>query len=402
MSVAVRTQYDNVAVGALDPLWVGKVQAGGSGTVKTVTAPWGGRAQEHIVHDGDVLYGGERCEVLNGRIGSNRGGGTRLQLGFGIWLPADFDSSDSGWNSLFDFHYSGNDIQQSPITGSIRNDREFWVSVKGGPFNGIDRGKIEKAGKLADLELEKLHTILLDIYFSMTDGIFDCWVDDTKRASWRTPTITTDHGENSTYWKQGFYRSQSEAGTERYLFDDTVCWYNADPSEMLAFYSTNGGGTPPPDPTPTPGAVSARCSIQEGQTLLPEKQPVSTAINAGNVDAVSYLLDGQSIATSLTGPSYLAQIDLSAVTPGVHTFGFVCSYKGKVVLDTWKAYPVTIAGAPVPPPQTNRQHADKALAAFKRATVTYPEFEKRLAAGKYPEPLKTAWGEGLHEQGLIT
>jgi hypothetical protein len=59
------------------------------------------------------------------------------------------------------------------------------------------------------------------------------------------------------------------------------------------------------------------------------------------------------------------------------------------------------AGSPPPSAPTNRELADKAEAAFKRATVLYPTYAKNLAAGKYPDPSKTAWGEGLDALGRI-
>ncbi len=44
---------------------------------------------------------------------------------------------------------------------------------------------------------------------------------------------------------------------------------------------------------------------------------------------------------------------------------------------------------------SDRDLAVQADAAFRRTTVPYTEWQKRLAAGKYADPLKTAWGEGF-------
>lgn len=78
------------------------------------------------------------------------------------------------------------------------------------------------------------------------------------------------------------------------------------------------------------------------------------------------------------------------------------AYLGGLAVGATLAEAVSLAGWDVAAPApTNRDLADKAAAAFKRANVLYPTYARNLAAGKYPDPLKTAWGEGLDALGRI-
>lgn len=162
--------------------------------------------------------------------------------------------------------------------------------------------------------------------------------------------------------------------------------------------------TPDPPPVPPPARVTARCSVQAGAVLSPETglRP-QTEILSGLVDTVEYYLDSGKVAVSSAGPTYGAIIDIRSYAPGPHTFGFACFYKGQVVLDTYKAYPVTIV-APTPPPPvlTNRELADKAEAAFKATTISYPAWQKKVANGDYADVKTTKWWQGLDWLSKIT
>ncbi len=155
--------------------------------------------------------------------------------------------------------------------------------------------------------------------------------------------------------------------------------------------------TPDPDPTPVPvpvpGRVTARCSVQAGDTLSPETglRP-QTAILSGEVDTVEYFIDSGKVATSMAAPSYGAIIDIRSYAPGAHTFGFVCYKAGVAVLDL-RAYPVTIASN-VPPAPTNAELRDLADSEFRKTTDPYPKW---VALGK-PD---THWKKGFDALGKI-
>jgi hypothetical protein len=292
------------------------------------------RVTRYTVHDGDVFMGGERCETLTHKIGG--GMGSRFQVGFEISTDPAFWSDGSAWNSLWDMHYPNDGPAQSPLTVSIRNTTELWLRVMAPNNTNYRLGTIEKARK---------YTVCHDIKQD-PKGFIHTWLDGVLVHSFEGPTLQSGV-PNTTYWKQGHYRSESNpAGTNSYFFGDTVCWYNDTPDEMLAYFGIEDGGGVPVPPGPSP--VEASCSIQSGDVLV-GVVPVNTLVSAGQVDQVDYYLDNAKVAKSMTPPDYPAAVDLTHTPEGDHTFGFVFLDKGVEVLNTYKAYPVSVHGTPSRP-----------------------------------------------------
>ena len=238
----VRTNYDADPLGGeLDPLWYphGK-HAGPGATIEIVDDPERGHVQKHVVKSGSVLWGGDRCEVMSNRIGGPFG--TRLQVRFDLLLPVGFQSGD-GWDSLWDLHYPNDGPAQSPITFYARNNSELWARVLGGPLTQDGTmGSIRHEEKVATLKQGVWNRLGFDIFLHDVSGLCDAWVNGEKVTSWGAiPTISVG-APNTTYWKQGFYRNPNHpAGTQTYLFDDTLCWYEDSPDAMLAWASSVSG-----------------------------------------------------------------------------------------------------------------------------------------------------------------
>lgn len=243
----IGTDYASVADGQLDPLWRehGRHTAG-RGYIGAENDPLGGnfRVQRHTVHGGDVLYGGTRCEVMSPAIHANDG--ERTQAGFSLALPADFVSDGGWWNSLMDYHYPNDGLDQSPVGLNIINSGELVVRVLGGPVTPDGtRGSIRSQGKVADLTKGVYHTICWDLLMDPVDGLLDIYVDGVRAWSHRGPTNSRGK-PNNTYLKQGFYRPSGNTITATYLFRDTKAWYNQSPAAMLAHFG--GAALPPPPP----------------------------------------------------------------------------------------------------------------------------------------------------------
>lgn len=233
----VRTNYDLDALGsALDPLWTpnGK-HTGGQGAIDIVNDPSGiaRRVQRHTVHSGDIFSGGDRCEVMTTDIGG--GEGARFQVRFDLYLPSNFSSDNSGWNSLWDMHYPNNGPAQSPLTASIRNGNELWLRVFGGPVSSDGTlGTVRNEQKFATLTKGAWNELGFDILQHATSGLMDAWVNKTKVTTWGSIPTVSPNVPNTTYWKQGFYRPQnSSSGTQIYYFTDTMMWISGTPDNML-------------------------------------------------------------------------------------------------------------------------------------------------------------------------
>lgn len=261
-----RTVYASVPDGSLDLLWKpdGKHTAG-QGYIGAENDPLGGqfRVQRHTVHDGDMLWGGERCETTTPKIGGSVG--TRFQIGFKLLLPAGFQSDSSGWNSLWDMHYPNDGPAQSPMTVSVRNSNELWIRVLGGPLTQDGTmGTVRVEKKVATLTHNVWHTLAWDIsqQYDAT-GIFDTWVDGIKVDTERTPTLSPGR-PNTTYWKQGFYRSQTSSGTATYYFGDTIA-VNGGIDELLPLLSV-----PTAIPTPTDPFAAAQVKIDAIKVANPK------------------------------------------------------------------------------------------------------------------------------------
>ena len=259
VSVIARTNYAVVADGGLDLLWQpdGRHTAG-QGYIGAEKDPLGGsfRVQRHTVHDGDILWGGERCETMTPKIGG--GPGSRFQVGFKLLLPVGFQSGSGGWNSLWDLHYPNNGPAQSPMTVSVRSSNELWVRILGGPLSSDGTmGTVRVEKRVATLAHGRWYSLAWDIGQGDPFGIFDTFVDGVLVDSQRTPTISNTP-LNSTYWKTGFYRSASSSGTASYLFGDTVC-VNGGMSELLPLLGVAAAPPPPvaPDPSAAQKAIDA-------------------------------------------------------------------------------------------------------------------------------------------------
>jgi hypothetical protein len=123
------------------------------------------------------------------------------------------------------------------------------------------------------------------------------------------------------------------------------------------------------------------------------------------VAEVYYFVDGTFRAKSALAPKFPATVNMSAVVPGPHTFGFAChDAAGLEIPDaTFKAYPITVSGTVTPPPPvvTDAQHARNAEAALKKTTDSYPTWLEKKDTGKYPDVTKTNWWKALDELGRI-
>lgn len=290
MAIVARTNYASLPLGGgLDPLWQAHGKHVGTGaSIDIVNDPLSGgfKVQGHTLVDGAVLYGGERCEVLNSDSISLPLNGGRIQVGMKLYLPPGFSASGSDWNSLCNFHYSGG-VVQSPWVLSIKNQGDLHYRVLGGPLSGDGTiGTIRNEGVILNLSRGAWHTILADIKFHVTDGIFNLWVDGVQRMNLNAPTLSTYSG-NDTYWKQGFYRSPSDSGTNSYYFQDTICWKNATPDEMLAYYAVD-----PPPPDPGGGGLAANTRQR--------RFGVTSAGAVLNGNSAGYK-SGSKFATGLTG-----------------------------------------------------------------------------------------------------
>ena len=235
----VRTNYNLLALGGgLDPLWApnGKHTAG-AGTIDIVNDPLGiyGHVQRHVVHTGDVLWGGDRCEVMTSQIGGPEG--VRYQLRFDLYLPSNFYSDSGGWNSLWDTHYPNDGPAISPIGASIRNSNELWLTVFGGPISSDGSiGTIRNEARVAILQRGVWNELAFDFYMHASSGIMDVWVNKSKVTTWGSIPTLSPNVNNGTYWKQGFYRpANNPTGTQEYYFTDTLMWKESSPDAMLAW-----------------------------------------------------------------------------------------------------------------------------------------------------------------------
>lgn len=231
----IRTNYKKLNLGGvLDALWLPDGKHTGSGaTIEIVDDPVKGHVQRHIVHKGDVLWGGDRCEVMTPKIGG--GEGSRFQIRFELFLPTNFSSDGGGWNSLWDMHYPNNGPAQSPLMAQIRNGNELWMRVFGGPLTS-DRtmGSVRNEQKIATLNKGVWNELGFDILMDAKNGIMDSWVNKKQGNTWgKIPTVSPNC-PNVTYWKQGFYRGpNNSAGTQEMRFADTLVWFEKSPDAML-------------------------------------------------------------------------------------------------------------------------------------------------------------------------
>lgn len=249
----VWTDYANTPDGALDLLWVpdGRHTAG-QGYIGAEKDPSGGnfRVTRYTVHDGDVYSGGERCETLTPRIATPNGGG-RIQAGFGLMLPNEFQTDSGGWNYVCQMHYPNAGPKQVNWAMSIRNGMDLWCRILGGPLTPdgtMGTQRVEE--KVATLQKGVYHNLCFDLKFHLTTGMVDIWVDGEKKWEKRCSTLSPS-ADNSTYWKQGFYRSVDSFGTDTYFFKDTIMWRDNYPDRMLAYF----GIAAPQPPIDVPGAI---------------------------------------------------------------------------------------------------------------------------------------------------
>lgn len=250
MSIAARTQYANVADGQLDKLWTpnGR-QAASPDRIGAEKDPLGGnfRVQRHTLRDGDVVFGGERCETLTGDIGTPQGGG-RTQCGTAFLLDKTFNTSSSGWNYLLQYHPPNDGTAQVNVAFAILNGNQLHCRVLGGPVNSDGTmGSVNHSAVLATVTKWEWHDFWLDVLFHDSHGAVNLWLDGKKVTpnSWQDIPTNCPGLPNSQYLKQGMYRSPGDSGTNTIWYKDMVGWNSRDADEMLAYY---GSATPPPPP----------------------------------------------------------------------------------------------------------------------------------------------------------
>jgi hypothetical protein len=144
--------------------------------------------------------------------------------------------------------------------------------------------------------------------------------------------------------------------------------------------------------------VTAKCSIQKGASVPNDDAvPVHTD-TTGPVAEVYYFVDGTFRAKSALAPKFPATVNMSAVVPGQHTFGFSChDAAGLEIPDaTFKAYPITVTPSAPPPPAapTNAELRDLAIAELEKTTDPYPRW---VALGKP----NTHWKKAFDALGKI-
>lgn len=270
--IVARTNYATVPNGGLDSLWQhGGRQAAAADRIGAEADPKGGtfRVQRHTLRDGDVVLGGERCEVYSGDIGVPDGGGP-VQFGSAVLLDKAFNTSASGWNAMFQFHAPNDGPQQTNWSMNCINGGELWVRILGGPLNA-DRTKpsIQHDAVVAKLSKWEWHDIWVDINFHPVHGRCQIWVDGKSVAPIEWMDIPTLHTglPSSQYFKQGMYRNPSDSGTNTIWYKDVVGWNDQTAAAMLAYY---GDVTPPipPDPVPTNAELRDAAVAELRQTTV--------------------------------------------------------------------------------------------------------------------------------------
>jgi hypothetical protein len=269
--IVAQTNYATVPNGGLDALWAhGGRQAAATDRIGAEADPKGGsfRVQRHTLRDGDVVLGGERCEVLSGDIGVPEGGGP-VQFGSGILLDKAFNTSASGWNACFQFHAPNNGPEQTNWSMNVVNGNELWVRILGGPVvNG--RPQIQHDAVVATISKWEWHDIWVDVLFAPVHGRCQIWVDGKSVSPVEWMDISTLHTgplPSSQYYKQGMYRNASDSGTNTIWYKDVHAWNDPTPAAMLAFY---GDVTPPipPDPVPTNAELRDAAVAELRQTTV--------------------------------------------------------------------------------------------------------------------------------------
>lgn len=300
MAIVARTNYASVAVDGLDALWAsGGRQTAGAGYIGKVVLD-GVHCQKHIVHDGDVSMGGERCEVYSSAIGVNEGGGY-VQFGCKFMLAADFMTSSNGWNTLFQFHAPNDGPEQTNWAVHVINGNELWVRILGGAIVS-GRPSIRNDGTIATVTKGVWHTLLVDINFHTTNGSCRMWLDGVLASpvAWQNiptvhPSLAQGGLHNSQYVKQGMYRAEVDTGTNTIWYQDMIGWNNTgatSANEMFAFFGAN----PVPAPTvssflPTAGLVGTSVVIT-GTNLTG-----ASAVTFNGVSCVSFTVNS---ATQIT------------------------------------------------------------------------------------------------------
>lgn len=219
-----------------------------------------------IVNDGDVLFGGERSEVLaiqdgaGAQIFETATSGTQY-YGCAYWLPAGWNGiSTTGdanaWSIILQLH--GPDVLgQSPAFAlyagarTLGGPQNYFISVYGGDvltgpgfatnYNFTTRGAI-----VTD---QWTQFIIEIIYSSSTTGYVEVWRRDEADASFtsvlQVPSVatlqfSTGNPVGNHYWKQGYYRGPSSAGTSLFYFGPFVRGTDFNEVATAAF-----AGTPP-------------------------------------------------------------------------------------------------------------------------------------------------------------
>jgi hypothetical protein len=257
----------------------------GNATTEIVTSPV--RAGQHAAHmplgpgDSDP----KRTEITAGDAGK-LDYGTEYWIGFSFYLGR-WDAPLPSWATLFQFHaVPGNEdwnncvAGRNPFTVTL-NAGEVGVSVVQTPYSGpppVPGGAIADMVWESPMELGRWYDWVARLKPSLTDGVFEVWLDGVKLFSQMGGNVDAidDCGvaaEPWVYLKIGIYKEYTNTASEDLYYDEVRIFAGADGYDRVrpgAAEQQDGGVT---DDAATPADASEDAAGDAGETPLDAAGP---------------------------------------------------------------------------------------------------------------------------------